>query len=68
MERNRRRIETVLVGKARVKICRRTRTVAGHKYLTYEVCDYASGRRQLRGLADHQPPLRQAQPITVRLR
>jgi hypothetical protein len=34
MRRRRRRIEIVLVGNARVKIYRRTRTVAGHKYLT----------------------------------
>jgi len=60
MKRRRRRIETVLVGNARVKIYRRTRTVAGHKYLTYEVCDYTSGRRQLRGFADHQAARKEA--------
>jgi len=63
MKRRRRRIETVLVGNARVKIYRRTRTVAGHKYLTYEVCDYTSGRRQLRGFADHQAARKEARRI-----
>jgi len=63
MERRRRRIETVLVGNARVKIYRRTRTVAGHKYLTYEVCDYTSGHRQLRGFADHQAARKEARRI-----
>jgi hypothetical protein len=32
MKLRRRRIETVLVGNARVKIYRRTRTVVGHQY------------------------------------
>ena len=63
MWRRRRRIEPVLVGNARVKIYRRTRTVAGHKYLTYEVCDYTSGRRQLRGFADHQAARKEARRI-----
>ena len=61
MKRRRRRIETVLVGNARVKIYQRTRTVASHKYLTYEVCDYTSGWRRLRGFGHHQAVLEEAQ-------
>jgi hypothetical protein len=39
MKRRRRRIETVLVGNARVKIFRRTRTVAGNPCPTFDVND-----------------------------
>lgn len=63
MKRPRRRIETVAAGNARVKIYKRSRTVAGHRYLTYEVCDYTSGRRQLRGFADHQAARKEARRI-----
>jgi integrase len=67
MKRRHRRIETVVVGNARVKIYRRTRTVAGHKYITYEVCDYTSGSRQLRGFADHQAARKEARRIAALL-
>jgi len=54
MKRSKRRVETVRVGNAAVKIHRRTRTVDGNRYLTFEVCDYTGGRRSLRSFADHQ--------------
>jgi hypothetical protein len=46
-----------------VKICRRVRTVAGHQYPTFEVCDYISGRRHLRSFADHQAAQKEARRI-----
>jgi len=55
-----RRIETVRVGNAAVKIYRRTRTVDGNPYPTFEVCDYTDGRRRLRSFADHQAAQREA--------
>lgn len=61
--KRRRRIENVLADNARVRIYRRTRTVAGHKYLAYEVCDYTSGHRQLRGFADHQAARKEARRL-----
>ena len=61
MKRRRRRIETVQAGNARVKIYQRSRTVAGHKYPTFEVCDYSSGHRRLHSFADHQAALQEAQ-------
>ena len=63
MKRRTRRIESVRVGNVRVKIYRRTRTVAGNKYATFEVCDYTSGERQLRSFADHQAARKEAQRI-----
>ena len=63
MKRNRRLIETVLVGNARVKICGLTRTVAGHRYLTCGVYDYTGGRRHLRGFADHRAARKEARRI-----
>jgi integrase len=60
MKRRLRRIETVQAGNARVKIYRRTRSVAGHNYATFEVCDYTSGHRKLRSFADHQAALQEA--------
>jgi len=63
MKQRRGRIETVLVGNARVKIYRRTRTVAGNDYPTFEVCDYTSGQRKLRSFADHQAARKEAQRI-----
>jgi len=51
------------VGNARGKICRRTGNVVGHNHLTYEVCNYTSGRRQLRGFADHQAARNEARRI-----
>ena len=58
-----RRIETVHVGNARVKIYRRTRTVGGNQYPTFEVCDYTGGRRRLRSFADQQAAVREAERI-----
>jgi integrase len=63
MKRRHRRIETVQAGNARVKIYRRIRTVVGHKYPTFEVCDYTSGHRKLRSFADHQAALLEAQRL-----
>ena len=63
MKRRRRRIETVRDGNVRVKIYRRTRTVAGNKYATFEVCDYTSGERKLRSFADHQAARKEAERI-----
>jgi hypothetical protein len=63
MNRRRGKIETVLVGNARVKIYRRTRTVAGNDYPTFEVCDYTSGRRTLRSFANHQAARKEARRI-----
>ena len=63
MKRRRRRIETVRDGNVRVKIYRRTRTVAGNDYLTFEVCDYTSGERKLRSFADHQAARKEAKRI-----
>ena len=63
MKRRRRRIETVLVGNARVKIYRRTRTVAGNEYAAYEVSDYTSGQRKLRSFANHQAARKEARRI-----
>ena len=63
MKRRRRRIETVQAGNARVKIYQRTRTVAGHTYPTFEVCDYSSGHRRLHSFADHQAALQEAQRL-----
>ena len=54
------KIETVTVGNARVKIYRRTRTVSGNEYPTFEVCDYTAGRRKLRSFADHGEALKEA--------
>ncbi len=58
-----RRIETIRVGNAAVKIYRRTRTVDGNRYPTFEVCDYSGGRRRLRSFADHQAAQREARRI-----
>lgn len=63
MKHPKRRIETVRVGNAAVKIYRRTRTVDGNRYPTFEVCDYTGGRRRLRSFADHQAARREAQRI-----
>jgi hypothetical protein len=63
MKRRRRKIETVLVGNARVKIYRRTRTIAGNEYATFEVCDYTSGQRKLRSFANHQAARKEARRI-----
>jgi hypothetical protein len=63
MKRPKRRIETVRVGNAAVKIYRRTRTVDGNRYPTFEVCDHTGGRRRLRSFADHQAARREARRI-----
>jgi hypothetical protein len=63
MKRPKRRIETVRVANAAVKIYRRTRTVDGNRYPTFEVCDYTGGRRRLRSFADHQAAQREARRI-----
>ncbi len=63
MKVRRRRVETVRVGNVRVKIYRRVRTVAGHRYPTFEVCDYTSGRRHMRSFADHQAAQKEARRI-----
>ena len=63
MKVRRRRVETVRVGNVRVKIYRRVRTVAGHQYPTFEVCDYTSGRRQMHSFADHQAAWKEARRI-----
>ncbi|MBN2507943.1 MAG: tyrosine-type recombinase/integrase [Verrucomicrobia bacterium] len=63
MKRRHRRIETVRDGNVRVKIYRRTRTVAGNAYPTFEVCDYTSGERKLRSFADHQAARKEARRI-----
>jgi len=63
MKHPKRRIETVRVGNAAVKIYRRTRTVDGNRYPTFEVCDYTGGRRRLRSFADHQAAQREARRI-----
>jgi integrase len=60
MKRRREKVETVLVGNARVKIYRRTRTVAHNEYLTFEVCDYTSGQRKLRSFANHRAARKEA--------
>jgi hypothetical protein len=59
MRHPKRRIETVRGGNAAAKIYRRTRTVDGNRYPTFEVCDYTGGRRQLKRLltADHPWPI-----------
>jgi integrase len=57
------KIETVLVGNARVKIYSRTRTVGGKDYPTFEVCDYTSGSRKLRSFADHDAARKEAQRL-----
>ena len=44
------------MGNAAVKIYRRTRTVDGNRYLTFEVYDYTGARRSLRSFADIKPP------------
>ena len=67
MKRPKRRIETVRVGNAAVKIYRRTRTVDGNRYPTFEVCDYTGGRRRLRSFADHQAAVREAERIPRQL-
>ena len=46
-KRSKRRIETVRVGNTAVKIYRRTLTVDGNRYPTFEVCDYTGGRNRL---------------------
>jgi hypothetical protein len=46
-----------------VKIYRRIRTVAGHHYPTFEVCDYTSGRRQMHSFADHGAAREEARRI-----
>jgi hypothetical protein len=58
-----RRIETIRVGNAAVNIYRRTRTVDGNRYPTFEVCDYTGGRRRLRSFAEHQAAQREARRI-----
>lgn len=63
MKRRPRKIETVLEGNARVKIYRRTRTVAGNEYPTFEVCDYSSGQRKLRSFANHKAARKEAKRI-----
>ena len=65
MRHVKKRIETVHVGNARVKIYRRTRTVNGNDYRTYEVCDYLSvpGQRKMRSFADHQAAVKEAQRL-----
>ena len=60
MKRRRRRVETVRDGNVRVKIYRRTRTVAGNRYATFEVCDCTSGMRKLRSFANHQAARKEA--------
>jgi integrase len=63
MKQTRRRVESVREGNVRVKIYRRTRTVAGNKYATFEVCDYTSSERKLRSFADHQAARKEAKRI-----
>jgi len=63
MKHRKRRIETIRVGNAAVKIYRRTRAVDGNRYPTFEVCDYTGGRRRLRSFADHQAAQREARRI-----
>jgi hypothetical protein len=63
MKRRRRKVETVPDGNVRVKICRRTRVVAGNRYLTFEVCDYTGGRRKLRSFANHKAARKEAKRI-----
>jgi hypothetical protein len=67
MNRSKRRIETVHVGNASVKSYRRTRTVGGNRYLTFEVRDYTGGRRRLRSFADHQAAVREAERLAQQL-
>ncbi|HNC06935.1 MAG TPA: hypothetical protein PLS38_11615, partial [Solirubrobacterales bacterium] len=63
MKVRRRKVETARVGNVRVKIYRRVRTVAGHQYPTFEVCDYTSGRRHMHSFADHQAARKEARRI-----
>jgi hypothetical protein len=63
MKHPKRRIETVRVGNAAVKIYLRTRTVDGNRYPTFEVCDYTGVRRRLHSFADHQAARREARRI-----
>lgn len=63
LKRPKRRIETDCVGNAAVKIYRRTRTVDGNRYPTFEVCDHTGGRRRLRSFADHQAAKREARRV-----
>jgi len=65
MERKTRRIETVHLGNATVKIYKRFRTVHGNSYPTFEVADFVSipGRRKMRMFADHQAAVKEATRI-----
>ena len=47
MKHPKRKIETVRVGNAAVKIYRRARTVGGNRYPTFEVCEYTCGYKRL---------------------
>ena len=67
MKRSKRRIETVRVGNAAVKIYRRARTVGGNRYPTFEVCEYTCGHKRLRSFADHQAAVGEAKRMACQL-
>ncbi len=65
MKRQKPSKETVRIGNASVRIYSRSRTIAGKRYVIYEVCDYVSspGKRKLRSFNDHQAAIKEAQRL-----
>jgi integrase len=60
----RKKPETVSVGNVHVRVYRRTRPTAnGEKRTVYEVSDYTSGARRLRGFTDHAKAIKEAEKI-----